>query len=806
MNQLTTILPISTTTTASTAIVSGQQLIGNGTSTTTTNTKTNATAPTTTSTTLEKLNEACQRDMSFLPIAIDDLKQQIDRMKININKLSETVSCGQISPLLRQVSHGSICIEAPYSLTIIWSTSFGITILCLILLTVRAALYNSVKPKKKRFTKPRRIVEKEFEEYKVYMSNHYDIKEINEWDIDGDNGDNGLVEGLEEEEENTNKKPTKLEFVFDNNVDLEMKSTFETAITTKDSGTIISNDDNDRDRDRDDGSEYAGNMHHHMIRDDSSYGSSYDSEISDDDDDNSSDDGNNDDHDDDEQSSAIGSFMSVATKSSASAFQIIQSIRNDVKSLLLSSSASKSKATKYEHYQGQREQKHPQGIVYEDDEEENRDEDIGVHTHKDHDSILLSPPKVIETAVRSFRDDQDDDADDDDSNDDDDDRLDVSISDDSLYLPTPANTAVTNNRSKKKDTSSRRLVHPTPTSRIIEALLTPSSVISALSPIAPRKAFTFLARTKAKLLYGGNDNDDDDDMFLDENNYTEEELNSLVQPKQLSTLTPFKSKKEDDTSRRTDNIEQKDILPTGSNHRYNNRSRNSNSYTTARVDSTVNKRSCSVSEKELTKLSRLCQPLSLSKDTSKIDEKKSLLDAAAPSFTSTLPSSSSHLRDDTVKRKHYYDQSNISRKDYSTNNNNDNDITNNSTKSSAKLSSGQRSLISSNKNYSSHDKYHYAAAKRRNGLGSAWPIDDSATSISSSLQRRPEYPIYRASQSSQLTSATTTNGTNTETAKDSLFRREAEAASLSSSLGPPKPSGKFHYHTDSGTTRSRPKK
>jgi hypothetical protein len=886
LNQLTTLLPITattTTTTASTAILSGQkqqeqQLVGdNGTSTPSANANANATT-TTTTTLLDKLNDACQRDMSFLPIAIDDLKKQIDRMKININKLSDTVSCGEISPLLRRVSHGSICVEAPYALTILWSTSFSIAVLCFILVTVRAALYNSVKQKKRRLTKPRRIVEKEFDEYKIYMSKHYGIKETNEWNIDGDgNGDGdgaiplveeGLIE--EEEEYTSNNKPTKmLEFVFDNNVDLEIKSTFETAITTKGSGTIISDNDyndNDRynsngddDRDRDDvnndGSEYnAGNIRMHMIRDDSSYGSSYDSEISDDDDDNSSDD----DNDDDEQSSAIGSFMSAATKSSAaaSALQIIHSIRN-VKSLLLSSSKSKATTSssstkthnkKNEHYQRRGEQQHHQGVVYGDDDEDD-DGDTGVRTHKDNnDSRLLFPPKVIETSFEDA-------ADADDSNDevdDDDDRLDVSISDDSLYLPTPTNVGVragtgaaiscfdgrqgvaaasttyhsstrgrsskiTSNRSNEKDTSiSKLVVHPTPTtttSRIIEALLTPSSVISALSPIAPRKAFTFLARTKAKLLYGSNnDNYNDDDTFFDEKDYTEEELNSLVQPKQLSTLTPFRSRKQDDTSRRTaDNIEQTTIQPTTrSNHRYSNS--NSNGYTTTTsVDSTDNNRAYSVSEKELTKLpGRSRQPLSLSKDTGKIDEKKSLLDAV-PSFTSTLPSSSSssHLRGDVVKRKHYYGKSNISRKDFSTNNNNnnnDNDITNNSSKSSrAQSSSGQRS---------SHDKNHYAAAKKKNGLGSSWPTDDSATVISSSLQRRPDYPIYRTSQSSQLTSTTattttTTHGRNTGTAGEAPIRRAASAAAAASSsslVGPTKLSGNFHYHTDSRTTRSRPKK
>lgn len=72
---------------------------------------------------------------------------------------------------------------------------------------------------------------------------------------------------------------------------------------------------------------------------------------------------------------------------------------------------------------------------------------------------------------------------------------------------------------------------------------TPTSVISALSPAAPRKTFKFLART----LYRGKEHNEN--HTSNNEDYTEEELSSLVQPKQLLNLNSFRSGQQD-TSRR----------------------------------------------------------------------------------------------------------------------------------------------------------------------------------------------------------------------------------------------------------------
>ena len=446
--------------------------------------------------TLEILNKACDRDMSFLPPAVHDLKQQVDRIKTHINQLSDTMSCGQISPLFRRISHGAVCVDSPNGLAVLWGASFGIAILCFVLLTVRAALYNSIKYKKRRPTKPRRVVEKEFEEYKEFMGKYYGEEATKEWKLDG----NPLP-------------PTKLQFEFDE--DIEMKGTFETAKSSKDSrgGSLV-----------DDDSEQAGifirkveEENKAAADDESSYGSSYDSECSDDSKSIDSDIG-------DEHSSAIGSFFSE-TKSIA--MRTIYSLRN-IKSRLPASNKKRplpSLVGNPNPYFGH-------------NLRESNEENLDKYDNK----IFFSAQPDLDTAMIV-----------DDSHLDDDDRSNAnSISDDSLYLPTPTSQA-------------GKQQHETPTPAAMyqkkslltmsrdnnfcdedevdveqdELLLshhsfTPNIGITDASPIAPRKQLSFLART----LYTGKEHDKD--FVFEKEDYTYDELKSLVQPKQLTDIQSYR--------------------------------------------------------------------------------------------------------------------------------------------------------------------------------------------------------------------------------------------------------------------------
>lgn len=433
--------------------------------------------------TLSVLEKACERDMSFLSPSVHDLKRQVDQIRTNIHRLSNTFSCGQVSPLLRRISHGAVCVESPQGLAVLWGTSFGISILCFILLTVRAALYNSVKYKKRRPTKPRRIVEKEFDEYKEFMGKYYGEDATKKWKIDG-----------------IPVRPTKLELAFDE--DLELKGTFDTAKSSKES----SDDSLD-----DDGSEKAGIFVRKMDCDLSSYGSSYDSECSDDENSSDSESKNGDD-----LSSAIGSFLSE-TKSMA--MQTIHSLRN-VKSLLSTLTRNKNPPSHVGN-----------SNMNLGDLNGSNEDDIA-----DYDNEVFFTQKVDTMSDLGFDGTK---------------SVTNSISDDSLYLPTPTSRAGKNtssdplakNFSKNsilalskdfgfsdeedvKDEEDKILASHS--RAIAKGLRTPTNSITKLSPSAPRKPISFLPRT----LYTRKE---------DNGNYTDEELNSLVKPKQLANLNSFRS-------------------------------------------------------------------------------------------------------------------------------------------------------------------------------------------------------------------------------------------------------------------------
>ena len=425
--------------------------------------------------------------MSFLTPAVNDLKSEVDQIRTYTHIISDTMSCGQISPLLLKVSHGAVCIESPQALGVLWGTSFGIGLLCFVLLTVRAALYNSVKYNKRRPRKPRRIVEKEFDEYKEYMGKYYGEKATNEWKIDG-----------------IPLPPTMLEFEFDK--DINVKGTFDTANSTEGSGD---------DSHEDGGSEKGGMFIHNVEHDDSSYGSSYDSECSDDDKSSDSENG-------DEQSSAIGSFLSE-TKSIA--MQTLHSLRN-VKSMLSGSTRNSILPS----YIG------------------NSNLYFGGHNSEksDEEEIAGYENEVFFSRKCDVLSDLGDDSE----------SISNSISDASLFLPTPTSQAGTTDESvptsmfgkKKKniltlskddafcdedgvDEEEDKILASHSLAMIRQQSWTPTSAISAMSPLAPRKPLAFLART----------------LERNENNCTEEELNSLVQPTQLASLKSFRSKSPQDS-------------------------------------------------------------------------------------------------------------------------------------------------------------------------------------------------------------------------------------------------------------------
>ena len=144
-------------------------------------TKVSRTIPVDNEQTIAALNEECGGDLSFLPGTLDDLEIQLFSVQGNIKALTDLTSCHKISPIVRRITHGALCHESVDGLVWIWSCSLLICVLSFIVLTTRAALFNSVKRKKQRPKMSKRAVEKEFEEYKEFMAPYYD--DAHKWQI-----------------------------------------------------------------------------------------------------------------------------------------------------------------------------------------------------------------------------------------------------------------------------------------------------------------------------------------------------------------------------------------------------------------------------------------------------------------------------------------------------------------------------------------------------------------------------------------------------------------------------------------------
>jgi hypothetical protein len=141
--------------------------------------------------TLNLLKAQCSADMAFLPGTLAGLEKDLLEVLRLIHALEDLVSCHSISPLIRRLTHGAVCTESPQGLTWIWGCSLSICLCCFVMLTTRSALYNAVKKRKKRDKKPKRVVEKEFEEYKEFMAAYYE--DASEWKLQSKKR-NGILE------------------------------------------------------------------------------------------------------------------------------------------------------------------------------------------------------------------------------------------------------------------------------------------------------------------------------------------------------------------------------------------------------------------------------------------------------------------------------------------------------------------------------------------------------------------------------------------------------------------------------------
>ena len=129
--------------------------------------------------TIEALSKECGADVSFLPSILQELSEHVGTVAGNVNAAVDLTGCHRITPLLRRLTHGTLCNESMNGLTWVWSCSLVISIFAFTLLTTRAALYNSVKTRRKSKRKQKAKDDNEFEDYKEFMVEYF--PDANEW-------------------------------------------------------------------------------------------------------------------------------------------------------------------------------------------------------------------------------------------------------------------------------------------------------------------------------------------------------------------------------------------------------------------------------------------------------------------------------------------------------------------------------------------------------------------------------------------------------------------------------------------------
>lgn len=123
----------------------------------------------------ESLN-GCEKSFPFSNSSLEGILENLEFLDENLDQALELSSCSNLSPLFRFFSSGSICTESISGLNILFSLMLAVSIMTLIMLTTRAALFNPVIRAKR--IKRR---EKEFDEYRNYMKKYYDT---DSWKMD----------------------------------------------------------------------------------------------------------------------------------------------------------------------------------------------------------------------------------------------------------------------------------------------------------------------------------------------------------------------------------------------------------------------------------------------------------------------------------------------------------------------------------------------------------------------------------------------------------------------------------------------
>lgn len=127
---------------------------------------------------LATIDEKCgfNNNIPTANLTLYSLQQHLLNLEGTVTSVIDVTSCSSISPIFRRLLFGSTCTESVGGLAWLYSSLFFITIFGFIVLSTRAAFFNPVI--RGRRNKRR---EKEFLDYKEFMSKYYDTSD---WDLE----------------------------------------------------------------------------------------------------------------------------------------------------------------------------------------------------------------------------------------------------------------------------------------------------------------------------------------------------------------------------------------------------------------------------------------------------------------------------------------------------------------------------------------------------------------------------------------------------------------------------------------------
>jgi len=115
---------------------------------------------------IEEINEQCGANVKSIIEGVGLIKDNLGILLNALRSTYELASCSKMSPIYRHAFEGTVCTESSGSLTLMFSIMFGINIVGMLMIMLRASMY----PYKKAFASSSLDDEEdEWEEYQAYL-------------------------------------------------------------------------------------------------------------------------------------------------------------------------------------------------------------------------------------------------------------------------------------------------------------------------------------------------------------------------------------------------------------------------------------------------------------------------------------------------------------------------------------------------------------------------------------------------------------------------------------------------------------